>query len=138
MRNGVIEIRNEHGSRRVDKQLDTVIPVFEISEGAYAKAASTMLLMNLRAKLDPSMKGFQISIGGGAEASKVTPATLLNRTVRQILAYIVINSRAEGWIVPGPPECLGFTPHCGLWVLVETPPSSPSYGPLLDIIRKNL
>jgi hypothetical protein len=138
MRNGVIEIRNEHGSRRADKQLDTVIPVFEISEGAFAKAASAMLWMNLQAKLDPSMKGFQISIGSGAEASKVTPATLHNRTVREILAYIVVNSRADGWIVTGPPECLGFTPYWGLWMLVETAPSSPYYGPLLDNIRKNL
>jgi hypothetical protein len=137
MRNGIIEIRNEHGSKRADKQLDTVIPAFEISNSASAKAASAMLWMNLRMKLDPSMRGFTISVGEGAEASKVTPATLHNRTVREILAYIILNSRAEGWIVAGPSECLGFTPHCGLWVLVETPPSSPSYGPLLDNIRKS-
>ena len=135
MRNGIIEIRNEHGSKRADKQLDTVIPTFEISNSRSAKAASAMLWMNLRMKLDPSMKGFAISVGEGAETSKVTPATLHNRTVREILAYIILNSRAEGWIVAGPSECLGFTPHCGLWVLVETP--SPSYGPLLDNIRKN-
>jgi hypothetical protein len=137
IRNGIIEIRNEHGSKRADKQLDTVIPTFEISNSASAKAASAMLWMNLRMKLDPSMKGFAISVGEGAETSKVTPATLHNRTVREILAYIILNSRAEGWIVAGPSECLGFTPHCGLWVLVENPPSSPSYEPLLDNIRKN-
>ena len=137
MRNGIIEIRNEHGSKRADKQLDTIIPVFEISNSASAKSASVMLWMNLRMKLDPSMKGFATSVGEGAEASKVTPTTLHNRTVRQILAYIILNSRAEGWIVAGPSECLGFTPYCGLWVLVETPPSSPSYGPLLENIRKN-
>jgi hypothetical protein len=137
MRNKIIDIRNEHGSKRADKQLDTIIPIFEISNSASAKAASAMLWMNLRMKLDPSMKGFAISVGEGAEASKVTPATLHNRTVRQILAYIILNSRAEGWIVAGPSECLGFTPHCGLWVLVETSPSSPSYGPLLDNIRNN-
>jgi hypothetical protein len=137
-RNGVIEIRNQHVSKRANQQLDTVIPVFQISDSASAKAASAMLWMNLQAKLDPSMKGFAVSVGGGAEASNVIPATLHNRTVREILAYIVVNSRAEGWIVTGPSECLGFTPYCGLWMLVETPPSIPSYGPLLDNIRKNL
>ena len=137
MRNGIIEIRNEHGSKRADRQLDTVIPTFVISNSDTARVASVMLWMNLRMKLDPSVKGFGISIGGGEEASNVTPATLHNRTVRQILAYIILNSRAEGWIVAGPSECLGFTPHCGLWVLVENPPSSPSYGPLLDNFRKN-
>jgi hypothetical protein len=137
MRNGVIEIRNERGSKRADKQLDTVIPEFEISDSISAKAASAMLWMSLQAKLDPTMKGYGISIGEGAEASKVTPATLHNRSVREILAYIVVNSHAEGWIVPGPPECLGFTPYCGLWSLVETAPSNPSYRPFLDAIRKN-
>ncbi len=67
MRNGIIEIRNEHGSKRADKQLDTVIPTFEISNSASAKAASAMLWMNLRMKLDPSMKGFAISVGEGVD-----------------------------------------------------------------------
>jgi hypothetical protein len=74
----------------------------------------------------------------GAETSKVNPTTLHNRTVREILSYIVLNSRAEGWIVAGPPECLGYTPYCGLWFLVETVPTNPSYGALLDLIRHNL
>jgi hypothetical protein len=138
LRNGVIEVRNKHGSRRADKQLDTVIPVFEISDGASAHVASTKLWVNLQMKLDPTMKGYAMSIGEGAEASRVTPATLHNRTVREILAYIVVNSRANGWIVAGPPECLGLTSHCGLWSLLETAPSNPSYRPLLDGIRKNL
>ena len=137
MRDGIIEIRNEHGSTRADKQLDTVIPVFEIHDGVSAKAASAMLWMNLQMQLDPSVKGFGISVGEGPEASNVTPTTLHNCTVREILAYIVLNSRADGWIVSGPPECLGFTPYCGLWSLVETAPSNKSYRPLLDGIRKN-
>jgi hypothetical protein len=136
--NGIIEIRNKHGSKRADKQLDTVIPVFKIPASTSVKMASAMLWMNLQMKLDPSVKGFAGSILEGAETSKVNPTTLNNRTVRQILAYIVLNSRAEGWIVAGPPECLGYTPHCGLWSLVETAPSNPSYRPLLDTIRKNL
>ena len=138
LQNGIIEIANKHGSKRADKQLNTLIPVFEISATESAKMASTMLWWNLQMKFDPSVKGFAGSILEGEETSKVKPATLHNRTAREILAYIVLNSRAEGWTVAGPPECLGFTPHCGLWFLVETEPSSPSYRPLLDLIRKNL
>lgn len=138
LRYGIIEITNKHFSKRADKQLNTVIPVFEISATESAKMASTMLWWNLQMKLDPNVKEFGGSILEGAETSEVNPATLRNRTVREILAYIVLNSRAEGWIAAGPPECLGFTPYCGLWFLVETAPSSPSYRPLLDLIRKNL
>jgi hypothetical protein len=136
--NGIIEITNKHGSKRANKQLNTVIPVFEISAIESAKMASTILWWNLQMKLDPNVKGFGGDILEGAETSKVNPATLHNRTVREILAYIVLNSRAEGWIVAGPPECIGFTPHCGLWFLVETVPSNPAYRPLLDPIRNNL
>src|SRR6266705_394063 len=138
LRNGIIEIRNKHGSKRADKQLDTVIPVFTIPARTSVKMASAMLWMNLQMKLDPSVKGFGGSILEGAETSNVKPATLSNRSVRQILAYIVLNSRAEGWIVAGPPECLGYTPHCDLWLLVETAPTNPSYWALLDLIRHNL
>jgi hypothetical protein len=135
--NGIVEIMNEHSSKRANKQLNTVIPVFEISAIESAKMASTILWWNLQMKLNPNVKGFGGDVLEG-ESSKVCPATLHNRTVREILAYIVLNSRAEGWIVAGPPECIGFTPHCGLWFLVETVPSSPTYRALLDPIRKNL
>jgi hypothetical protein len=135
---GIIEITNKHASKRAHQQLNTVIPVFEISATESAKVASTMLWWNLQMKLDPNVKGFGGSILEGTETSKVNPATLRKCTVREILAYIVLNSRAEGWIVAGPPECLGFTPYCGLWFLVETAPSSPSYRTLLDLIGKNL
>jgi len=57
-RNGLIEIRNERGSKRADRQLDTVIPVFEIPANESAKVASTMLWWNLQMKLDPTVKGF--------------------------------------------------------------------------------
>lgn len=138
LRHGIVEITNKHGSERADKQLSTVIPDFQIGDGETAKMASVMLWWNLQMKFDPNLRGFGGDILEGAETSKVNPATLHNRTVRDILAYIVVNSRADGWIVAGPPECLGFTPHCGLWFLVETPPSNPSYQPLLQLIRNNL
>jgi len=118
--------------------LKMVIPVFKITDGETAKMASVTLWWNLQFKLDPELKGYGGDIMYGAEASTVKPAVLHNQTVREILGYIVLNSRAEGWIVAGPPECLGFTPYCGLWFLIETAPSTPSYEILLRDIRKNL
>jgi hypothetical protein len=138
LRNGIVEITNRRRSKRADKQLNVVIPVFKITDGETAKMASVMLWWNLQLKLDPNLKGYGGDILGGVEASTVKPAVLHNRTVREILAYIALNSRAEGWIVAGPPQCLGFTPHCGLWLLIESVPSAPSYELLLQNIRKNL
>jgi hypothetical protein len=138
LRSGIIEIRNSRGSRRAGKQLNMVIPVFKVSEGETAKMASVTLWWNLQLTLDPKLKGYGGDILEGAEASTVKPAVLHNRTVREILAYIVLNSRADGWIVAGPPQCLGFTPYCGLWFLIESVPSTPSYELLLRDIRKNL
>jgi hypothetical protein len=53
---GILEITNKRGSKRADKQLNTVIPVFRISANESAKMASTMLWWNLQMKLDPSSK----------------------------------------------------------------------------------
>ena len=138
LRNGIVEITNSRGSKRADKQLNMVIPVFKVADGETAKMASVTLWWNLQLTLDPKLKGYGGDIMEGAEASTVKPAVLHNRTVREILAYIVLNSRADGWIVTGPPQCLGFTPHCGLWFLIESVPSTPSYELLLRDIRKNL
>ena len=138
LRDGIVEITNSRGSKRADKQLRTVIPDFNITDGETAIMASVTLWWNLQMKLDPELKGYGGDIMYGAEASTVKPAVLHNQTVRQILGYIVLNSRAEGWIVAGPPECLGFTPYCGLWFLIETVPSTTSYELLLRDIRKNL
>jgi hypothetical protein len=138
LRNGIVEITNRHGSKRADRQLSVVIPVFKITEGETAKMASVTLWWNLQLKIDPKLRGYGGDIMEGAEASTVKPAVLNNRTVREILSYIVLNSRAEGWIVAGPPQCLGFTPHCGLWLLIESVPSTPSYELLLRNIRNNL
>jgi hypothetical protein len=138
LRNGIIEITNRRGSKRADRQLNVVIPVFKITDGETAKMASVTLWWNLQLKLDPKLGGYGGDIMEGAEASTVKPAVLHNRTVREILAYIALNSRAEGWIVAGPSQCLGFTPHCGLWLLIESVPSAPSYELLLGNIRKNL
>jgi hypothetical protein len=138
LRNGIVEITNRHGSKRADRQLSVVIPVFKITEGETAKMASVRLWWNLQLKIDPKLRGYGGDIMEGAEASTVQPAVLYNRTVREILSYIVLSSRAEGWIVAGPPQCLGFTPHCGLWLLIESVPSAPSYELLLRNIRNNL
>lgn len=137
-RNGIIEITNSRGSNRAQKLLNVVIPVFKVADGETAKMASVTLWWSLQLTLDPRLKGYGGDILEGAEASTVKPAVLRNRTVREILAYIVLNSRADGWVVDGPPQCLGFTPYCGLWFLIESAPSTPSYEVLLRDIRKNL
>lgn len=85
-RNGIIEITNTRASKRAQSQLDTVIPVFTIPDGENARTASVMLWWNLQQKLDPKIKGFGGDILGGVSPPTVTPTTLRNRTVREILA----------------------------------------------------
>jgi hypothetical protein len=138
LRNGMVEITNRRASKRADRLLNTVIPVFEIAEGEAVNMASTMLRRSLQIALDPSLegKGYGGSIMG--RSSTLKAATLHNRTVREILSYIVLNSRAGGWVVAGPPECLGYTPYCGLWYMIEREPFDPSYKLLLQNILENL
>jgi hypothetical protein len=52
LRNGVVEITNNRASKRAQSQLNTVIPVFTISEGETAKTASAMLWWNLQLTLE--------------------------------------------------------------------------------------
>jgi len=138
LRNGIVEITNRHASKHAEHQLNRVIPVFEIPEGETVKLASSLLWWNLQIALDPSLKGkgFGGSIMGGSSTLKA--ATFHNRTVREILSFIVLNSRAEGWIVAGPPECLGFTPYCGLWLFIEGEPFDSSYQSVLRKVHENL
>ena len=138
LRNGIIEITNTRASKRAQSQLNTVIPAFTISDGDNAKMASVMLCWNLKLSLDKKLKGFGGDVLGGTRSPTLKPATLHNRTVREILAYIVLYGGVDGWIVAGPPECLGFTPYCGLWFLIEAEPSDPSNQILLQNIRNNL
>jgi hypothetical protein len=138
LRNGIIEITNTRASKRAQSQLNTVIPVFTISDGENAKMASVMLWWNLQLSLDKTLKGFGGDVPGNTKSPTLKPVTLHNRTVREILAYIVLNGGVDGWIVAGPPECLGFTPYCGLWYLIEAEPSDPSNQILLQNIRNNL
>jgi hypothetical protein len=138
LRNGIIEITNTRASKRAQSQLNTVIPVFAISDGENAKMASVMLWWNLQLSLDKKLKGFGGDVPGGTRSPTLKPVILHNRTVREILAYIVLNGGVDGWIVAGPPECLGFTPYCGLWYLIEAEPSDPSNQILLRNIRNNL
>ena len=69
-----------------------VIPVFEIPEGT-VKFASAMLGWDLQIALDPRITGFGGDIMG--RSSTVKAAALHNRTVREILSYIVLNSRVN-------------------------------------------
>ncbi len=136
LRNGIIEVSNNRASKRAAGQLNRVIPVFKIADGETVQMFSTMLWWNLQIALDPSIKGFCCDIMG--RSSTVKPGILHNRTVRDILSYIVVNSRAEGWVVAGPPECLGYTPYCGLCYIVEQEPSDFSYQVVLKKVRENL
>jgi len=138
LRNGIIEITNRRASKLADDQLNRVISVFKIGEGETVAMTSVMLWWSLKMQLDPSLKEKGIMGDFMGQSSTVRPTTLHNRTVRQILAYVVLNSHAEGWIVTGPPECLGFTPYCGLWCVIEGEPSDPSYKLLLQNVRGNL
>ena len=135
LRDGIIEITNRHGSKHAEGQLNIVIPVFEIPEGGTVNFASAVLWWDLQIAHDPRIKGFGGDMGS---SSTVKAGTLHNRTVREILSYIVLNSQAEGWIVAGPPECLGFTPYCGLWYIVEQEPCDSPYEIVLRKVRENL
>jgi hypothetical protein len=135
LRDGIIEITNRHGSKHAEGLLNKVIPIFNIQGGESVQVTSTMLWWELQIALDPSIKGFGGDIMGGS--STVKAGTLHNRKVREILSYIVLKSRAEAWVVAGPTECLGFTPYCGLWYIVEQDPSD-SYQIVLRKVRENL
>jgi hypothetical protein len=137
LRNGIIEITNRHASKRAEDLLHRVIPVFKIPEGWTLKMTSVMLWWNLQIALDPSVNGFGGDIMGDLRSPTLKPVTLRNRTVGELLSYIVLNSQAEGWIVAGPPECLGYNPYCGLWYFIEGEPSDTSYQVVLRNIRKN-
>ena len=138
LRNGIIEIMNRRASKRAADEFNKVIPLFVISENVTVKFASAMLWWNLQMALDPKLKEKGVAGDFPGTSSTVKPTALHNRTVREILSYIVLNSQAEGWIVAGPPECLGFTPYCGLWFLIEGERSDPTYQILLQDIRNNL
>jgi hypothetical protein len=138
LQNGIIEIKNKHSSKRAEAQLNTVIPVFDIPAELRVDVACAALWRELRVALDPRLR--QQGYGGSflGSSSTIKPATLRNQTVRQILSYIVVNSRAQGWIVAGPPKCLGFTPYCGLWYLMDGDSNGTSYQMVLTKVRENL
>ena len=138
LRNGIVEITNSRTSKRAERQLNKVIPIFEISEGQTVESASAMLWWNLQIVLSPNLKekGFMGHTMG--RSSIVKPIALHNQTVREILSHIVLKSEAEGWIVAGPPECLGFTPYCGLWFFIEGERFGSSYQSVLQKVRENL
>lgn len=136
LRNGIIEITNKHGSKHAEGLLNKVIPAFKIAAGETVQMTSTTLWWQLQIALDPSIKGFAGHSMG--RSSTVKAGTLHNQKVREILSYIVVNSRAEAWIVAGPPKCLGYTPYCGLWYFIEGEPYGTSYQVILRRVHENL
>jgi hypothetical protein len=119
-------------------RLNTVVPVFKIAAEETVAMASAMLWRELQVALDPSLR--QGGYGGHfpGNFSTIKPAILRTQTVRQILCYIVLNSRAQGWLVAGPPKCLGFTPYFGLWYQMDSASAGTSYQVILPRVRENL
>jgi hypothetical protein len=138
LQNGIIEIKNKHSSKRAERQFNIVVPVFKIAAEETVAMASAMLCWELQVDLDPSLRSQGFAGHFMDSSSTVKPATLKKQTVRQILVYIVLNSRAQGWIVAGPPKCLGFTPYCGLWYLMDSASAGTSYQMILPRVRENL
>jgi hypothetical protein len=89
-------------------------------------------------ELDPTFKKKGIAGHIAENSLAVKPAILRNRTVRDILSYIVVHSQAEGWVVAGPPKCLGYTPYCGLCYFVEGEPFNTSYQLVFRQVQENL
>ena len=138
LQNGIIKIKNKHSSKRAERQFNIVVPVFKIAAEETVAMASAMLWRELQVALDPSLRSQGFAGDFPGDPSIIKPATLRNQTVRQILCYVVLNSRAQGWIVAGPPKCLGFTPYCGLWYLMDSASAGTSYQMVLPKIRENL
>jgi hypothetical protein len=86
LRNGMIEIKNRHTSQRAEAQLNTVIPFFKIGTEERVDMASAVLWRELQVALDSGLRqqGFAGSFMGNS--SIVEPATLHQKTVRQILS----------------------------------------------------
>ena len=138
LHNGIVEIANGHAREGGEDFFRKVIPVFEIKEQTTAKMASVLLWQLLQTALDPNIKGFGGDIMGPLGPPTLKPVTLHNRTVEEILSYIVVHSGAEGWTVAGPPEYLARNPQSGLWNIFEQGPSADSYQFVLRTMRQNL
>jgi hypothetical protein len=138
LQSGIVEIKNHHASKHAEVQLNTIIPTFNTAAGDGINMAGAALRNELQVALDPrhQPRAYGGSFPGGA--STIKPATLRNQTVRQILSYIVVNSRAKGWMVAGPAKCLGFTPYCGLWYLMDGESNGTSYQEVLSTVPKNV
>jgi hypothetical protein len=134
--NGIAEITNWHARQGGEDLLRKVIPVFEIKEQTTAILASATLWMSLQMVLDPKIKGFAGDIMGALGPPTMKPVTLHNRTVEEILSYIVVHSGAEGWTVAGPPEYLARNPQSGLWKIIAQGPSADSYQVVLRTMRQ--
>jgi hypothetical protein len=137
LHNGIVEITNRHVREGGEDLFRKVIPVFEIKEQTTAKMASVLLWQLLQMVLNPKIKGFGGDIMGPLGPPTLKPVTLHNRTVEEILSYIVVHSGAEGWTAAGPPEYLARNPQSGLWNIIAQGPSAESYQFVLRTMRQN-
>ena len=138
LQKNLVTITNEHSSKRAEAQLNTVIPLFDIRAPLTVNMACAYLEAELQVRLDPQHNrgGWGGSFGGSS--STIKPATLRNQTVRQILAYIIMDSQAKAWVVSGPPKCLGYTPYCGLWSIIDSDSTGASAQDVMKKISQNL
>jgi hypothetical protein len=137
LQKNLVIITNEHSSKRGDAQLNTVIPLFDIRDSLAVNVASAFVVgtaSQARSPAQPGMVGRQFR----GKFLDHQPAILRNQTARQILAYIIMNSEAKAWVVSGPPKCLGYTPYCGLWSIIESDSTGPSVQEVMRKISKNL
>jgi hypothetical protein len=134
----LVTITNEHSTKRAEAQLNTVIPRFDIRDSLTVNVASASLWSELQVRRDPEHNRRWWGGSFGGNSSTIKPATLRNQTVRQILAYIIMNSEAKAWVVPGPPKCLGYTPYCGLWSIIESDSTGTSAQEVMKKISQNL
>jgi hypothetical protein len=138
LQENLVTITNEHSSKHAEAQLNTVIPLFEIRAPLTVNMACAYLWSELQVRLDPQHN--RVGWGGSflGSSSTIKPATLRNQTVRQILAYIIMNSESKAWVVSGPPKCLGYTPYCGLWSIIENDSTGMSAQEVMRKISQNL
>jgi len=117
-RGGMVEITNEHSPSGPRNVLDTVIPVYELRGKTTVQSASVLLWMSLELVLNPGPRGFAGGYDPGDVSQAIGSVRLVNRSVGEILSYIVVTSGADAWLVTQPPEHLDKIPVFDSYALV--------------------
>jgi hypothetical protein len=134
---GILRIANQNSPHDSKNLLETVIPAFELKRKATVQEASVLLSMSLRNVISGSVNGYGGDFDPGDVRQSVGPVKLLNKTVAEILSYIVVNSGAAAWLVTQPLDNLAQVPQGGLWMIVQTGTPSHSSESVLKAIAHN-